>query len=85
MDSTTNLGPRWYLYQALGSNLCWMLPCAIVVTVLSLPGSLAWTYYAVIFGGALVFDLLDVGLTLLIWIHRLSRGKLRSRSHIEYH
>lgn len=77
--------PRWYLYQALGSNLCWMLPWAIVVTVLSLPSSLAWTYYAVIFGGALVFDLLDVGLTLLIWIHRLSRGKLRSRSHIEYH
>ena len=77
--------PRWYLYQALDSNLCWMLPWAIVVTVLSLPSSLAWTYYAVIFGGALVFDLLDVGLTLLIWIHRLSRGKLRSRSHIEYH
>ena len=77
--------PRWYLYQALGSNLCWMLPWAIVVTVLSLPSSLAWTYYAVIFGGALVFDLLDVRLTLLIWIHRLSRGKLRSRSHIEYH
>ncbi|KAJ5736895.1 uncharacterized protein N7483_002020, partial [Penicillium malachiteum] len=47
--------------------------------------SLAWTYYVVIFGDALVFDLLGVGVTLLIWIYRLSRGKLRARSHIEYH
>lgn len=54
-----------------------MLPWAIVVTTITLPKSLSWTYYAIIFGGALVFDFFDVGLTLLIWIHRLSRGKTR--------
>ena len=74
--------PRWYLYQALGSNFCWMLPWAIVVTVLSLPNSQAWTYYAIIFGGALVFDFLDVGVTLLVWIYRLSRGKVRAGAHV---
>lgn len=72
--------PRWYLYQALGSNFCWMLPRAIIVTVLSLPNSQAWTYYAIIFGGALVLDFLDVGVTLLVWIYRLSRGKIRVSS-----
>ncbi|KAJ5780659.1 hypothetical protein N7457_005819, partial [Penicillium paradoxum] len=50
--------PRWYLYQSLGSNLLWMLPWAIVVTVKSLPSSSAWTFYAIIFGGALVFDVI---------------------------
>jgi hypothetical protein len=28
---------------------------------------IAWTYYAIIFGGALVFDFIDVSITLLIW------------------
>ncbi|OQE37162.1 hypothetical protein PENCOP_c010G00307 [Penicillium coprophilum] len=68
--------PRWYLYQSLGSNLLWMLPWAIVVTVISLPKSLAWTYYAIIFGGALVFDFVDVGLTATLWAYRLTRGKV---------
>jgi hypothetical protein len=61
-----------------------MLPWAIVVTVLSLPNSLAWTYHAIIFRGALVFDFLDVGVTLLIWIYRLSRGKVRAGSLVGY-
>ncbi|KAJ5970952.1 uncharacterized protein N7479_000870 [Penicillium vulpinum] len=68
--------PRWYLYQSLGSNILWMLPWAIVVTVVSLPKSLAWTYYAIIFGGALVFDFIDVSLTAALWIYRLTRGKV---------
>ncbi|KAJ5154264.1 uncharacterized protein N7500_009703 [Penicillium coprophilum] len=68
--------PRWYLYQSLGSNFLWMLPWAIVVTVISLPKSLAWTYYAIIFGGALVFDFVDVGLTATLWAYRLTRGKV---------
>ncbi|KAJ5116072.1 hypothetical protein N7456_000420 [Penicillium angulare] len=68
--------PRWYLYQALGSNFLWMLPWAIVVTTVTLSKSLSWTYYAIIFGGALVFDFFDVGLTLLIWVYRLSKGKI---------
>jgi len=69
--------PRWYLYQALGSNFLWILPWAIVVTKISLPESTAWTYYAIIFGGALVFDFFDVGITVLIWAIRLMRGKVR--------
>lgn len=69
--------PRWYLYQALGSNFLWILPWAIVVTKISVPQSTAWTYYAIIFGGALVFDFFDVGITLLIWATRLMRGKIK--------
>lgn len=68
--------PRWYLYQSLGSNFLWMLPWAIVVTVISLPKSLAWTYYAIIFGGALVFDFVDVSLIAALWAYRLTRGKV---------
>ena len=69
--------PRWYLYQALGSNFLWILPWAIVVTKMSIPKSTAWTYYAIIFGGALVFDFFDVGITVLIWAFRLTRGKVK--------
>ncbi|KAH8699126.1 hypothetical protein BGW36DRAFT_426802 [Talaromyces proteolyticus] len=69
--------PRWYLYQALGSNFLWMLPWAIVVTKISFPQATVWTYYAIIFGGALVFDFVDVSITLLIWAFRLSRGKVK--------
>ncbi|QKX61778.1 uncharacterized protein TRUGW13939_08934 [Talaromyces rugulosus] len=69
--------PRWYLYQALGSNFLWMLPWAIVVTKMSFTPSKSWTIYAIIFGGALVFDFVDVSLTLLIWGFRLSKGKVK--------
>lgn len=69
--------PRWYLYQALGSNLLWILPWAIVVTKISVPESTAWMYYAVIFGGALVFDFFDVAITVLIWAFRLRNSKIR--------
>lgn len=74
--------PRWYLYQSLGSNFLWMLPWAIVVTVISLPKSLAWTYYA-IFGGALVFDFVDVSLAAALWVYRLTRGKVGTGSEIQ--
>ncbi|RMZ40413.1 hypothetical protein AFCA_004221 [Aspergillus flavus] len=69
--------PRWYLYQALGSNFLWMLPWAIFATVMSVSKSAAWTYYAIIFGGALVFDFMDVSITLAIWALRLSRGRVK--------
>ncbi|CAG8400547.1 unnamed protein product [Penicillium salamii] len=68
--------PRWYLYQSLGSSFLWMLPWAIVVTTLSLPTASAWTYYAIIFGGALVFDSGCVCFTLTVWACRLLRGKI---------
>lgn len=68
--------PRWYLYQALGSNFLWILPWAIVVTKVRLSEERAWTFYAIIFGGALVFDLFDVGITLGLWAWRLAKGKV---------
>ena len=71
--------PRWYLYQALGSNLLWMLPWAIVVTKSQLSEERAWTFYAVIFGGALVFSFLNVIITLGIWAWRLMKGKMSLR------
>ena len=71
--------PRWYLYQALGSNLLWMLPWAIVVTESQLSEERAWTFYAVIFGGALVFSFLNVVITLGVWAWRLMRGKMSLR------
>lgn len=69
--------PRWYLYQAFGSNFLWMLPWAIFMTTHSVADSQAWTYYAIIFGGALVFDFFDVGFTLLVWIYRLHTGRVK--------
>jgi hypothetical protein len=60
-----------------------MLPWAIVVTVLTLPKALAWTFYAIIFGGALVFDFGCVGLILALWVRRLTRGKVKVRGSNE--
>lgn len=54
-----------------------MLPWAVVVTKVSFPEAIAWTYYAIIFGGALVFDFIDVSITLLIWALGLSKGKIK--------
>ena len=71
--------PRWYLYQALGSNFLWILPWAIVVTKVQIPETTAWTYYAIIFGGALVFDFLDLVLTVSLWAWRLGKGKMKVR------
>lgn len=71
--------PRWYLYQALGSNFLWMLPWAIVMTIKKFEEAKAWTFYAVIFGGALVFDFFNVGLVLGVWGWCLLKGKMRVR------
>ncbi|KAL9119008.1 MAG: hypothetical protein Q9187_004435, partial [Circinaria calcarea] len=76
--------PRWYLYQALASNFLWILPWAIVVTKIQIPKTTAWTYYAVIFGGALVFNFLDLVLTVSLWAWRLAKGKMKiEQSHFE--
>ena len=69
--------PRWYLYQALGSNLLWSMPWAVAMTVRSFPESVAWTYYAIVFGGALVFSFVVVGIVLSVWAFRLMRGEVR--------
>ena len=71
--------PRWFLYQALGSNFLWILPWAIVVTKVKMSQEHAWTYYSIIFGGALVFDFFDVGIVVLFWAWRLMKGKITLR------
>ncbi|KAL8686012.1 MAG: hypothetical protein Q9218_007404 [Villophora microphyllina] len=68
--------PRWYLYQALGSNLLWVLPWAIVVTKTKVSQERAWTFYSVIFGGSLVFSFLIVAIVLLLWASRLLKGRI---------
>jgi Na+-driven multidrug efflux pump len=69
--------PRWYLYQALGSNFLWMLPWAIVVTKVKWEQAEAWKFYAIIFGGSLVFSFFNVALVLVLWVWRLMDGKMR--------
>jgi hypothetical protein len=71
--------PRWFLYQALGSNFLWMLPWAIVVTTVELSQEHAWTFYSIIFGGALVFDFFNVSIVLVYWARRLGRGQISLR------
>ncbi|KAL8628096.1 hypothetical protein Q9189_006200 [Teloschistes chrysophthalmus] len=68
--------PRWFLYQALGSNLLWVLPWAIVVTEIKMSQERAWTFYSIIFGGSLVFSFLIVGVALLLWTSRLLKGRI---------
>jgi len=69
--------PRWFLYQSLGSNFLWMLPWAIVVTKVEMAQADAWTFYSVIFGGALVFDFFNVGFIVLLWAWRVMKGKVK--------
>ncbi len=69
--------PRWYLYQALGSNFLWMLPWAIVVTKVKMAQADAWKFYSIIFGGALVFDFFNVGFVVLLWAWRVMKGKVK--------
>lgn len=68
--------PKFYLYQSLVSNIFYVLPWAIVCQVKNLDANDAWTYHSVVFGGSLVFSFFDVGLFLIWWVYRLSRGKL---------
>jgi Na+-driven multidrug efflux pump len=68
--------PRWYLYQALGSNLLWMLPWAITVTRIGMTAENAWSYDSIIFGGALVFDFFNVSLVCCLWAWQLKKGKI---------
>ncbi|KAI9047603.1 hypothetical protein LZ554_008316 [Drepanopeziza brunnea f. sp. 'monogermtubi'] len=67
---------RWYLLQALGSNLLWMLPWAIAVTKIGMTPDNAWRYHSIIFGGSLVFSFLNVSLVLAVWGWFLTRGRV---------
>jgi hypothetical protein len=69
--------PRWYLYQSLVSNICWVLPWAIVVTKVNITPETAWTYHSIVFGGSLVFSFVDILVFDLIWAWTLLKGKMR--------
>ncbi|KAJ4535285.1 hypothetical protein HRR77_008195 [Exophiala dermatitidis] len=68
--------PRWYLYQSLVSNLCYVLPWAIVCQAAHLNPDDAWTYHSFVFGGSLVFSFFDVLLFVSLWAWKLQRGTL---------
>ncbi|KAK4158256.1 hypothetical protein C8A00DRAFT_39449 [Chaetomidium leptoderma] len=69
--------PRWYLYQSLVSNLLYVLPWAIVCQVKELDASNAWTYHSLVFGGSLVFSLVDILVVDAIWVWTLMTGRAR--------
>ena len=68
--------PRWYLYQSLISNLCYVLPWAIAVSIVDLNPENAWSYHAIIFGGSLVFSFVDIVLVDLVWAWTLLKGRM---------
>ncbi|EME82696.1 uncharacterized protein MYCFIDRAFT_36308 [Pseudocercospora fijiensis CIRAD86] len=69
--------PCWYLYQSLASNLLWVLPWAIVVSVTKLNADNAWTYHSIVFGGSLVFSLADIIIFDGVWAVMLRKGRMR--------
>jgi hypothetical protein len=69
--------PKWYLYQSLASNLLYVLPWAIVCQVRELDASNAWTYHSLVFGGSLVFSLVDVLVVDTLWVWTLVTGRAR--------
>ncbi|KAH9909659.1 hypothetical protein F4778DRAFT_767730 [Xylariomycetidae sp. FL2044] len=69
--------PKWYLYQSLVSNFLYVLPWAIVCQVRDLTKSNAWTYHSLVFGGSLVFSLIDVVVVDVLWAWTLATGKAR--------
>jgi Na+-driven multidrug efflux pump len=66
--------PRWYLAQSLLSNLCWVLPWAVVVQVKGLNSGNPWFWHALVFGGSMVFSAGAVAGVLMVWVRTLRRG-----------
>jgi hypothetical protein len=54
-----------------------MLPWAIVVTKVEMEQAHAWTFYSIIFSGALVFHFFNVGLVVLLWAWSLMKGRVK--------
>ncbi|KAK4957603.1 hypothetical protein LTR10_005570 [Elasticomyces elasticus] len=71
--------PRWYLYQSLVSNICWVLPWAIAVSKIGITPDNAWTYHSIVFGGSLVFSFFDILVVDLIWAWTLLKGRMTLR------
>ncbi|RMX81113.1 hypothetical protein D0869_07054 [Hortaea werneckii] len=72
--------PRWYLYQSLVSNICWVLPWAIAVTKIGITPDDAWTYHSIVFGGSLVFSFFDILLVDGVWAWCLAKGRMTVRA-----
>ncbi|KAF2773212.1 hypothetical protein EJ03DRAFT_249925, partial [Teratosphaeria nubilosa] len=68
--------PRWYLYQSLVSNLCWVLPWAVVVSTVGITPDDAWEYHSIVFGGSLVFSFFDILVVNAIGALRLVKGRM---------
>lgn len=68
--------PRWYLFQALISNLTWMLPWAIIVSQLKITSEEAWRYHSLIFGGALVVNFICSFGICAFWAFMLKIGRI---------
>lgn len=66
----------WYLGQSLVSNLCYVLPWAIVCQVVELSPENAWMYHGLVFGGSLVFSFGEVVVVDGVWVWLLRRGRL---------
>ncbi|KAK5712883.1 hypothetical protein LTR17_017852 [Elasticomyces elasticus] len=71
--------PRWYLYQSLVSNICWVLPWAITVSKIGITPENAWMYHSIVFGGSLVFSFFDILIVDLIWAWTLLKGRMTLR------
>ncbi|KAL4879928.1 hypothetical protein BJY04DRAFT_192679 [Aspergillus karnatakaensis] len=69
----------WYLAQSLISNICYVLPWAIVCQVVELNKDNAWTYHSLVFGGSLVFSFGDILIVDAVWAFRFLRGRLSTR------
>ena len=68
--------PRWYLYQSLVSNICWVLPWAIAVTKIGITPEDAWTYHSIVFGGSLVISFFDILLVDAAWAWTMMKGRM---------
>ncbi|KAK3069947.1 hypothetical protein LTR53_011304 [Teratosphaeriaceae sp. CCFEE 6253] len=68
--------PRWYLYQSLVSNNCWVLPWAIAVSRIGITPETAWTYHSIVFGGSLVFSFFDILIVDAAWGWALLKGRV---------
>ncbi|KAK0800917.1 hypothetical protein LTR75_008740 [Friedmanniomyces endolithicus] len=67
---------RWYLYQSLVSNVCWVLPWAIAVSRIGITLEDAWKYQSIVFGGSLVFSFFDVLIVYCVWGWMLLKGRM---------
>ncbi|KAI8815837.1 uncharacterized protein EV422DRAFT_623934 [Fimicolochytrium jonesii] len=56
----------WFM-TALTTNILWVLPWCIAFQIGAVPVEKAWSFYALVFGGGLVFDFAVVVLTLGVW------------------